>query len=109
MACVRWRNCDDYGGYLYLEDGEEECVSVEDCMTKKKGHVYDELKKCVKMDPATDGRFVQRTDNVYMCASGWRSFYSLLYFGDTAKCVSYIECYVTLKCVYNSSRCISRE
>ena len=66
QICTETKNC-YYGGYLYRGEGGNECVSAEDCIRKKKGHVFPALGGCVERDPAPDGNFVERTDYVYSC------------------------------------------
>lgn len=66
QTCVEYKNCMIYNGYFYRgESGSgKECVSAEECL-KKGWHPYPDLGECLEIEPASDGDFIERADNIY--------------------------------------------
>ena len=102
-TCIKGYDCKDFGGYLYRGENGDECISAEKCL-KEGWHPYSNSGECLKIDPAADGNFIERADNICSCRgySVSKQTYQilLLYFGDTAQCVSRAKCYFGLQNIY---------
>ena len=101
MICVPSYDCMNYGGYLYQGQDGNECVSAKECLEEKNGHAYSDLGECVQIDPEIGGGFVDRADDITTCVgysvSQRTETAPLLYFGDTARCVSRAECFLGMQ------------
>ena len=111
--CINGYSCREFGAYLYLGTGIEECVSAEKCL-KEGWHPYSDSGECLEINPAADGNFIEWADGVYSCTGYSVSKHSdqdlLVYFGDTAQCVSRAKCFLGMHNIYYyPAECASRQ